>query len=76
MSLGFLAKPGSLAFFLGALSGAASAADISDPLEVHASPQRLVILPDGRRMNLHCLGEGGPTVVFDAGWSEQPDVAW
>jgi pimeloyl-ACP methyl ester carboxylesterase len=78
-------KLGTLVVALGALAlwGAARAADISDPLEVYARPQRLVTLPDGRRMNLYCLGAGSPTVVFDAGWSSnlitwrrvQPDLA-
>jgi pimeloyl-ACP methyl ester carboxylesterase len=39
----------------------------ADPLEVYGHPQRLVRLPDGRRMNLYCLGDKGPTVVLDAG---------
>jgi pimeloyl-ACP methyl ester carboxylesterase len=82
MPLILLAKLGSLLLVL-ASAGLARAADISDPLEVYSTPQRLVTLPDGRRMNLYCLGEGGPTVVFDAGWSSnlitwrrvQPDIA-
>lgn len=28
---------------------------------------RLVQLPDGRQMNLHCVGKGSPTVLFEAG---------
>lgn len=54
---------------------------ITDP--AYATPQRLVDVGGGRRLNLHCLGEGSPTVVFDAGlanWSQiwglvQPVVA-
>lgn len=66
-----------------ALTTEASAGDIPDPLEVYSTPQRLVALPDGRRMNIYCLGEGGPAVVLDAGWSDnvttwrrvQPQIA-
>lgn len=47
------------------LSTAACAA--ADPLSVYAHPQQLVRLPDGRAMNLYCLGKRGPVVLFDAG---------
>ncbi|MBX3485301.1 alpha/beta hydrolase [Phenylobacterium sp.] len=48
----------------------ASAAQAATPLpvETYYGPHRLVTLPDGRRMNLFCLGEGAPTVVLDAGY--------
>lgn len=36
----------------------------SDP---YAKPQRLIVLPDGRWMNLYCLGQGSPTVILDSG---------
>lgn len=32
------------------------------------TPQRLVALPDGRRLNLHCTGTGSPTVLLEAGF--------
>ncbi len=32
----------------------------------YAKPQRLVALPDGRWMNLYCLGKGAPTVILDS----------
>lgn len=38
-------------------------------LAIYARPQRLVTLPDGRRMNLHCTGKGAPTVVLEGGWT-------
>ncbi|MES2988391.1 MAG: alpha/beta hydrolase [Pseudomonadota bacterium] len=38
-------------------------------LTVYATPQRLVTLPDGRRMNLYCTGSGGPTVILEGGWT-------
>ena len=47
-----------------ALAGAACAAD---PMEIYAKPQRIVRLPDGRRMNLYCQGDRGPVVMLDAG---------
>ena len=39
-----------------------------DPLDVYAHPQKLVRLPDGRRMNLYCVGKKGPVVLFDSGF--------
>ncbi len=50
------------------LAGQASCAPISDPMMAYAMPQRLVKLPDGRRMNLYCTGENGPVVILDAGF--------
>ena len=38
-------------------------------LTIYAKPQRLVMLPDGRRMNLHCTGKGAPTVILEGGWT-------
>ncbi len=42
----------------------------ADALLAYARPQRLVALPDGRRLNLYCLGEGRPTVILDGGLGE------
>lgn len=38
-------------------------------LAVYARPQKLVALPDGRRMNLYCTGRGAPTVLLEGGWT-------
>ncbi|TAJ71259.1 MAG: alpha/beta hydrolase [Phenylobacterium sp.] len=48
----------------------ATAANAAGPLppSTYAKPARLVALPDGRKINLFCLGSGAPTVVLDAGW--------
>lgn len=48
---------------------AASAAHAAPPipLSTYAKPARLVTLPDGRKMNLFCLGTGSPTIVLDSG---------
>lgn len=32
-------------------------------------PQRLVRLPDRRRLNLYCIGKGTPTVILEAGFA-------
>ena len=37
------------------------------PLSIYAKPARLVTLPDGRKMNLFCLGAGSPTIMLDTG---------
>lgn len=39
------------------------------------SPNRLVDIGGGRKMNLHCIGEGSPTVIFEAGLDDQ-SRAW
>jgi pimeloyl-ACP methyl ester carboxylesterase len=56
-----------------ALAGAGAAQVTPQPAEaelaVYARPQRLVQLPDGRRMNLYCTGRGAPTVILEGGWT-------
>jgi formylglycine-generating enzyme required for sulfatase activity len=50
---------------------------------IYAHPGRLVSTPDGTRLNIYCLGNGSPAVVFDSGWGDwspawavvQPQVA-
>jgi len=39
------------------------------PREAYDHPGQLVRLPDGRRLNIRCVGEGSPTVVFESGFS-------
>ncbi len=46
---------------------------VSDPAYTHA--QRLVEVESGRRLNLYCLGNGSPTVVFDSGVTGET-VGW
>lgn len=48
----------------------AQAPPSADALLAYARPQTLVALPDGRRLNLYCLGEGQPTVILDGGLGE------
>lgn len=40
-----------------------------------AAPARLVVLPDGRRINLHCSGTGSPTVLLESGFGANAS-AW
>ena len=42
---------------------------------VYATPQRLVRLPDGRAMNIYCIGRGTPIVLLDAGLGDSA-VVW
>src|SRR5215469_1377081 len=37
------------------------------PASAYTHPQELVVVAPDRRLNLYCLGEGSPTVLFDAG---------
>ena len=50
-----------------ATHGAASAAPGDS---VYASPGRIVPAGDGARLNLYCMGDGSPTVIFDSGWED------
>lgn len=52
--------------------GTQSASALDDP--VYTRPQRLVDI-GGRRMNIRCLGEGSPVVVFDSGLSDS-NIQW
>lgn len=65
-------------FFSILMSSSAIAADeigkvIDDPAYTHA--QRLIEVEPGRRLNLHCLGEGTPTVVLVSGLADDTS-AW
>ncbi|BDU19063.1 alpha/beta hydrolase [Dyella sp. GSA-30] len=37
------------------------------PASVYLHPQQMVTVSPGRRLNLYCIGEGSPTVLFDSG---------
>lgn len=60
------------------ISSSAVAADetskvIDDPAYTHA--QRLIEVEPGRKLNLYCLGEGTPTVIFVSGIADDTS-AW
>ena len=60
------------------MSSSAIAADeiskvIDDPAYTHA--QRLIEVEPGRKLNLYCLGEGTPTVIFVSGVADDTS-AW
>jgi pimeloyl-ACP methyl ester carboxylesterase len=38
------------------------------PHDVFEQPARLVRLPDGRRLNFVCMGQGAPTVLLESGY--------
>ncbi|MBS0420024.1 MAG: alpha/beta hydrolase [Proteobacteria bacterium] len=59
----------------GVLMIAASTVAPNPSWRVYASPQRLVRLPDGRAMNIYCIGSGSPTVLLDAGLGDSA-VIW
>ena len=41
----------------------------------YLSPQRLVPITGGRRLNLYCSGQGSPAVVLDAGFGDD-SLTW
>lgn len=46
---------------------------VTDP--VYTTPQRLVDMDHGRRMNLYCRGSGSPAVILDAGMGDS-SISW
>ena len=53
---------------LAALAMAPAAAAPGD--EIYTHPGLIVPAHDGARLNFTCIGDGSPTVIFDAGWSD------
>jgi pimeloyl-ACP methyl ester carboxylesterase len=45
-------------------------------LDVYAVPGRLVLLPDGRKMNIYCVGNGSPTIVLETGLDSGGTMDW
>jgi pimeloyl-ACP methyl ester carboxylesterase len=62
-----LALGAALAIAFAAAAHAAAPAMI--PREAYDHPDQLAKLPDGRKLNLRCIGEGSPTVIFESGFS-------
>lgn len=59
---------GLLAALIGCSHAQAQTPPAADPAyDAYAKPQRLVKLPDGRRIHLYCQGHGSPTVILTAG---------
>jgi pimeloyl-ACP methyl ester carboxylesterase len=58
------------------LTAAAPAGPPPDPArDVYLKPQTLAVLPDGRRFNFFCQGEGSPVSLIAPGW-HIPDIGW
>lgn len=51
------------------------AAAVSTPPDLYSKPQLRARLPDGRHINLACMGEGGPVIVLNAGLG-LPSAVW
>ncbi len=58
--------------FIGGWAVSSQSPVASDP---DARPGRLVRLPDRRQINLRCMGQGAPTVVFEGGYAAT-SLAW
>jgi pimeloyl-ACP methyl ester carboxylesterase len=46
------------------------------PSAMYEHAQTLVMLPDGRRLNLFCMGVGTPVVIFEAGGGDDSLSFW
>ncbi len=51
-----------------------ASAQSDDPLAEFAKPHQLVDVGDGRKLNLYCIGDAGPTVLFDSGLSDWSSI--
>lgn len=61
----------SLLFALPALHArAADLVPVADVAADYVKPQQRIDVGGGRRINLHCIGSGSPTVLFDSGLSD------
>lgn len=71
-----LACAGALACAPVFAAAAAPAAPRPDPaLDAYAAPAQRVDIGAGRRLNLRCSGQGGPTVLLEAGFAAD-SLAW
>ena len=50
------------------VSSAVGQAPAPLPASLYESPGRLVTLPDRRRLNIRCFGQGSPTVLLESGF--------
>jgi pimeloyl-ACP methyl ester carboxylesterase len=57
------------------LAALLAAATVAAPPDLYTKPQLRAALPDGRHINLACLGEGGPVVILDPGLG-LPSMVW
>ena len=60
--------------FLGSISAQVPSSRSFDPTPFLA-PQHLVAIAPGRRLDVHCMGAGGPTIVLEAGYAGD-STAW
>ena len=70
-----LAVPLALALALALLSASGGYAAPPPANEASAHPGQLARLPDGRRLNFRCSGQGSPTVILEGGYAAT-SLAW
>ncbi|BDU22275.1 alpha/beta hydrolase [Dyella sp. GSA-30] len=63
-------KPASVALYVATLCAAHAATFPTVPSIEYTHAHTLVDIDHGRRLNLFCLGQGAPTVIFEAGLGE------
>lgn len=69
--------PSLKAVFLLAIASASFASSSERPLIdgiAYTQPQRMVEIEPGRRLNLYCVGNGSPTVIFESGLTDPINV--
>ena len=64
-----------IALSVGLLGGGGTASAQSKVSEASAQPGQLARLPDGRRLNFRCTGNGSPTVILEGGYGAT-SLAW
>ena len=58
-------------------TGTAFAAEVvlTPTQELYLKPQTVAVLPDGRKLNFYCEGQGSPTAILESGWGT-PSFTW
>ena len=64
-----------LAAALAAGASLAAEATLAPAQEIFLKPQTVAVLPDGRKLNFYCQGQGSPTAILESGWGT-PSFTW
>lgn len=64
-----------LAALFAAGAGLAAKVPLVPGQDLYLRPQTVAVLPDGRKLNFYCLGQGSPTAILESGWGT-PSFTW
>jgi pimeloyl-ACP methyl ester carboxylesterase len=64
-----------MAVLLAAGACLAAEAVLAPGQDLYLKPQTVAVLPDGRKLNFYCQGQGSPTAILESGWGT-PSFTW